>query len=52
MRAQDLAVEHARQHDVVGKFSLAGTLRARIHLAKRFPDNLQGLSVFISVLSH
>ena len=38
MAAQDLAEQHARQHDVVGKLRLADTLRARIDFAKRFAD--------------
>ena len=45
--AQDLAEEHARQHDVVGKLRLAGALRARIDLAKRLADDVQRLSVVV-----
>ena len=47
MAAQNLAEEHARQHDVVGKLRLAGALRARIDLAKRFADYVEWLSVVV-----
>jgi hypothetical protein len=51
MSTQDFAVEHARQHDVVGKLRLASALRARVNLAERFADDAEWLTV-ISVLSH
>jgi hypothetical protein len=36
---QDLAKQHARQNDVVGKFGLTDTLRTRIDFAKGLTDN-------------
>ena len=44
MTAQNLAEEHARQNDVVGKLRLAGALRARVDLAKRFADYVEWLT--------
>ena len=37
-RAEDFAVEHARQRDVVGEARLAHALRARVHLAEGLAD--------------
>ena len=51
MAAQNLAVEHARQKDVVGKLRLARALGAGIDLAEWFADYLERLSV-IAVLCH
>ena len=34
-RAEQLAVQHARQHDVVGEARLAGDLRAAVDAAPR-----------------
>jgi hypothetical protein len=48
---QNLAIEHARQKDVVGKLRLASALCARIDLAERFADHIQGFSI-VTVLSH
>jgi hypothetical protein len=39
--AQDLAVEHSGQHDVVSKPGLTRTLRARIDFAEWFADYLE-----------
>src|SRR5258708_7680887 len=51
MAAEDFAVEHARQHNVVGKLRLARALGARIDLAEGFADYLEWLSV-VAVLHH
>src|SRR5216683_747489 len=53
MTAQHFAIEHARQHDVVGKLRLASALCARINLPKRLADNLQWFPVVVAVfVSH
>src|SRR5262249_53411110 len=49
MRTQDLAREHARQHDVVGKPGLPGTLRPGIDLAERLADDVE---FSVTVLAH
>jgi hypothetical protein len=46
MGAENLACEHPRQNDVVGKLRLAGALRARIDFAKRLADYIEWLPVF------
>ena len=51
MAAQDLAVEHAWQKNIVGKLRLARTLRARVDFAKGFADYVEGSSV-VPVLFH
>src|SRR5260370_36342200 len=51
MAAQNLAREHAREKDVVGKLRLARALRARIDLAEGFADYVEWLSV-VAVLHH
>jgi len=43
MAAQNLAVKHARQKDVVGKLRLAGALGARIDFAKGLADHIEFL---------
>ena len=43
MAAQDFAVKHARQKDVVGKLRLAGALGARIDFAKGLADYVEFL---------
>src|SRR5256886_16949017 len=45
MAAQNLAREHTRQKDVVGKLCLASALRSRINLAKGLADDLQWFTV-------
>src|SRR5689334_15775113 len=39
--AKNLAGEHARQNDVIGKLRLAGAFGTRINLAKRLADYVQ-----------
>jgi hypothetical protein len=46
MAAQDFAVKHPRQHDVVGKLGLTGALRSSVNFAKWLPDNFQIRPVF------
>jgi hypothetical protein len=41
MTAQHLAIQHARQNDVVGEFSLSDALRPRIDFAERLSDDVQ-----------
>ena len=41
MTAKHLAIQHARQNDVVSELRLANTLRARVDLAKRLSDDVQ-----------
>jgi len=38
MAAKDLAGQHSRQHDIIGKFSLPDALGTRIDLAEGFAD--------------
>src|SRR2546421_11428142 len=45
MAAQNLAREHTRQKDIVGKLRLAGALRSRINLAERLADDIQWFTV-------
>ena len=45
MRAENLAGEHPRQNDVVGKLRLARALRARIDFAKRLADYIERFPV-------
>ena len=52
MAAEDLAVKHARQKDIVGKLRLAGTLRPRVDFAERFADDVEWLSVVWFVIRH
>ena len=52
MGAENLAGEHPRQNDVVGKLRLTGALRARIDLAKRFADYVERLSVVGLIVRH
>jgi hypothetical protein len=49
MAAQNLACQHARQNDIVGKLRLAGALCPRIDLAKGFADYVKFL---LAVLCH
>src|SRR5882672_10161827 len=51
MSAENFAVEHARQHDVVRKLRLAGALRARVNLAKRLADHFESIAV-VTVPDH
>jgi hypothetical protein len=51
MSAQDFAVEHPRQKDVVGKLRLAGALGARVDLAEWFADYIERLPV-VAVITH
>src|SRR5713226_1462121 len=51
MAAQNLAVEHARQKNVVGKLRLARALSTGIDLAEGFADYLERLSV-VAVFVH
>ena len=48
MTAQDLAVEHAWEKDIVRKFRLPGALRARVDLAKWLADYIERLSVVVA----
>src|SRR5207248_2544559 len=43
VRAEDFAVEHARQAYVVGELRLTDALRARVNLAEGLTDDLQVL---------
>src|SRR6266849_246973 len=52
MAAQDLARQHARQHDVVGKLRLAGALCPRIDFTKRLTNYIEWPTVVVFVLSH
>ena len=52
MSTQNLAEEHARQHDVVGKLRLTGALRAHIDFAKGLADYTERLTIVLSVFSH
>src|SRR2546423_13375851 len=45
MCAQNLAREHARQDDIVGKLCLAGALRSRINLAERLANYIQWFTI-------
>jgi hypothetical protein len=47
--AQDLAIEHARQKDVVGKLRLSRALRAGIDLAEGFTDDVE---IAVTVPAH
>src|SRR5688500_20161860 len=42
--AQDLAEQHSRQHDVVGKLRLALALRARVDFTKWIADYMVNLT--------
>ncbi len=46
--AQDLAVEHAWEHDVVGELCLADTFCSRIDFAKWLADDVQVVSFFVT----
>src|SRR5205085_9028718 len=43
VRAEDFAVEHAWERDVVGKLRRPDALRTRVHLAEGTADDLQVL---------
>jgi hypothetical protein len=51
MAPEDLAVEHPRQKDIVGKLRLPDALGAGIDLAKRFANDVEW-SFVIAVLCH
>jgi len=52
MRAKNFAEEHARQDDIVGIPRLAGTLRARVNLARRFAYDVERFRDFGIVNGH
>src|SRR6266550_8833695 len=45
MTAQNFAVEHAREKDVVGKLRLPRALGTRVDFAERFPDDVEWFAV-------
>src|SRR5207249_7586871 len=52
MTTQNLAIEHARQKNIIGKLRLARALRARVDFAEGFADYLEWLSVVLFVIRH
>src|SRR6266480_5871307 len=51
MATENSAIDHAGQNDVVGKLCFAGTLRARIDLAKGLAYYFQGWPIFSHISS-
>lgn len=47
MTAQNFAIQHARQHDIVGEFCLTGAFRPGIDLAKWLADYLEWFAVVV-----
>jgi len=48
MAAEDFAVEHARENDVVGEFCLTNTFRTRIDFAVRPADDVERICVLVT----